>query len=225
MSHRKPPGRAPSDTRSDHRSDRDQLDGDPLDGDPLDGDPLDGDGPTTQDRILDATLVVLARTGRRLSMSDVAQAAGVSRMTLYRHHASKEELLRAFARHEQHRFDEQLRAALLDVTTPEARVEAVLRAIVSFLDASAARVVVEAEPGFIIERLRRGLPVQRATIEGLIGDALAELPAVRSGRTTPGDVAELILRVAVSEFLLPTPDAEAGLRALRALVSPGGEAR
>ncbi len=96
-----------------------------------------------------------------------------------------------------------------------------MRAIVSFLDASAARVVVEAEPGFIIERLRRGLPVQRATIEGLIGDALAELPAVRSGRTTPGDVAELILRVAVSEFLLPTPDAEAGLRRAARPREPG----
>jgi AcrR family transcriptional regulator len=221
MSHRKPPGRAPSDTRSDHsrpEHDRPEHDRPEHDQSP-------GDVPTTQDRILDATLVVLARTGRHLSMSDVAQAAGVSRMTLYRHHASKEELLRAFARHEQHRFDEQLRAALLDVTTPEARVEAVLRAIVSFLDASAARVVVEAEPGFIIERLRRGLPVQRATIEGLIGNALAELPAVRSGRATPGDVAELILRVAISEFLLPTPDAEAGLRALRALVNPRQGAR
>ena len=174
----------------------------------------------TPERILDATLVVLARSGRHVSMSEVAQAAGVSRMTLYRHHASKDELLRALARHEQHRFDEQLRAALLDVSQPAARVDAVLRAIVSFLDASAARVVLEAEPGFIIERLRRSLQVQRSTIEHLIGDALAALPAVRSGRATPGDIAELILRVAMSEFLLPTPDPEAGLRALRALVSP-----
>src|SRR6476660_5688643 len=141
-------------------------------------------------------------------------------MTLYRHHASKDELLRAFARHEQHRFDEQLRAALLDVTTPDARVEAVLRAIVSFLDASAARAVVEAEPGFIIERLRRSLPVQRATIERLIGGALSDLPAVRAGRATVADLADLILRVAMSEFLLPGAAPEAALRALHALVSP-----
>lgn len=175
---------------------------------------------TTPERILDATLAVLARTGRQLSMSDVAQAAGVSRMTLYRHHASKEELLRALARHEQHRFDEHLAASLPGSGTPAERVDAVLRAIVSFLDASAARVVVEAEPGFIIGRMRRSLPVQRATIERLVGGALAEIPAVRAGRTTPGDVAELILRVAMSEFLLPAPDPDAGLRALRALVGP-----
>jgi AcrR family transcriptional regulator len=182
--------------------------------------PTAGTARTTQERILDATLVVLARTGRQLSMSDVAQTAGVSRMTLYRHHASKDELLRALARHQQHRFDEHLALALLGVTGPEERVDAVLHAIVSFLDASAARVVVEAEPGFIIERMRRSLQVQRATIERLIGDALAEIPAIRSGRAAPGDVAELILRVAMSQFLLPTPDPEAGVRALRALMSP-----
>ena len=176
--------------------------------------------PTTDERILDATLAVLARTGRQLSMSDVAQTAGVSRMTLYRHHASKDDLLRALARHEQHRFDATLATALLDVSDPADRVDAILRAIVAFLDATAARVVVEAEPGFILDRMRRSLPVQRATIERLVGDALAEIPAARCGRTTPGDLAELVLRIAMFEFLLPTPDPEASLRALRALVLP-----
>jgi AcrR family transcriptional regulator len=175
---------------------------------------------STEERILDATLAVLARAGRQLSMSDVAQAAGVSRMTLYRHHASKEELLLALARHEQRRFDEQLAAALGGVTEPAAQVDGVLRAIVAHLDASAARGVVVAEPGFIIDRMRQSLPVQRATIERLVGAALAEIPAVRSGRTTPGELADLILRVAMSEFLLPARDPEAGLRALRALVTP-----
>lgn len=174
----------------------------------------------TQERLLDATLEVLARSGQQLSMSEVAQAAGVSRMTLYRHHASKDELLRALARHQQHRFDEHLAAALHGVTEPAEQVDAVLRAIVSFLEASAVRSVVEAEPGFIIERLRRSLPVQRATIERLIGGALGELPAVRSGRATVGDIADVILRVAMSEFLLPSPGPEAALRALHALVSP-----
>ena len=97
----------------------------------------------------------------------------------------------------------------------------------SFLDASAARVVVEAEPGFIIERMRRSLPVQQATIERLLGDALADVPVIRSGEVGAGDVAELILRVAMSEFLLPAPNADvpthrrdAGMRALRTLVRP-----
>jgi TetR/AcrR family transcriptional regulator, repressor for uid operon len=180
---------------------------------------------STEERILDATLAVLARTGRQLSMSDVAQTAGVSRMTLYRHHASKDALLLALARHEQRRFDEQLAGALDGVTDPTAQVDAVLRAIGSHLDASAARGVVAAEPGFIIDRMRQSLPVQRASIVRLVGAALAELPSVRAGRTTPAELADLILRVAMSEFLLPAPDPDAGLRALRALVTPPEVAR
>jgi AcrR family transcriptional regulator len=182
-----------------------------------------GPGPSTEERILDATVTVLARTGRQLSMSDVALTAGISRMTLYRHHASKEELLRALARHEQNRFDEHLAAALLDVTGAAARVDAVLRAILSFLDIAAGRAVVDTEPGFIIERMRRSLPVQRATIVRLVGDAWSEVPAVRAGETTPSDLAELVLRVAMFEFLLPTTDPDASLRALYALLRPAKE--
>ena len=57
----------------------------------------EGDTTPTSDRILDATLAVLGRAGpRRLSLSDVASAAGVSRPTLYRWFPSKEALLEAF---------------------------------------------------------------------------------------------------------------------------------
>ena len=65
------------------------------------------DALTTRERILEATLDVLARSGpRKLSLSDVAEAAGVSRPTLYRWFPSKEELLDAFGRYEQRKYDE-----------------------------------------------------------------------------------------------------------------------
>ena len=52
---------------------------------------------TTRERILDATLGVLARSGpRKLTLSAVATAAGVSRPTLYRCFPSKKKLLDAF---------------------------------------------------------------------------------------------------------------------------------
>jgi len=53
---------------------------------------------STQQRILAATAEVLSRNGKRkLSLSDVAAQAGVSRPTLYRWFASKEALLSAFS--------------------------------------------------------------------------------------------------------------------------------
>ena len=182
--------------------------------------------PSTEERILDATLAVLAREGgRRLSMTAVAETAGVSRMTLYRYYPAKDDLLRALARHEQRRFDERLTAVIAAATTPIARIDAVLRAIAASLDDEAARALVQAEPGFVVDRLRRSLPVQRATIERLISDALTGVPAVRTGAATPRDVADLILRVAMSHFLLPDPDPGALLRALRAAVGTPRPAR
>jgi AcrR family transcriptional regulator len=178
---------------------------------------------STEDRILDATMVVLARRGRRLSMTDVAHAAGVSRMTLYRYYKTKDELLRALARHEQRRFDDRLAVALAAATTSTERVDAVLRAIVSFQGEHATPSVADAEPGFTIEWMKRSLPVQRATLERLIGDSLAQAPAVRAGTATPANVADLIVRVAMSHFLLPHADPDALLRVLQASVgvSPG----
>ena len=54
-----------------------------------------GDDTSTRRRILAATTEVLARNGQdtKLSLSEVAAQAGVSRPTLYRWFASKEELL------------------------------------------------------------------------------------------------------------------------------------
>ena len=53
---------------------------------------------STRQRILAATAEVLGRNGKtKLSLSEVATQAGVSRPTLYRWFASKEELLSAFS--------------------------------------------------------------------------------------------------------------------------------
>lgn len=52
------------------------------------------DEPTVQERLLDATLDVAATHGlARLSVGDVAKRAGLSRQTLYKHFASREELV------------------------------------------------------------------------------------------------------------------------------------
>ncbi|HTY28013.1 MAG TPA: helix-turn-helix domain-containing protein, partial [Mycobacterium sp.] len=66
----------------------------------------DEDETSSRNRILKATAEVLARNGQtKLSLSEVAAQAGVSRPTLYRWFASKEELLRAFSVYERHMFD------------------------------------------------------------------------------------------------------------------------
>lgn len=61
---------------------------------------------STRQRILLATAEVLGRNGKtKLSLSEVAAQAGVSRPTLYRWFASKEELLSAFSNYERQFFE------------------------------------------------------------------------------------------------------------------------
>ncbi len=57
--------------------------------------------PATADRILDAVEDALSKNGiRATSMADIARAAGVTRMTVYRYYGSREALLRAFIERE-----------------------------------------------------------------------------------------------------------------------------
>ena len=61
---------------------------------------------STRNRILVATAEVLGRSGQtKLSLSEVALQAGVSRPTLYRWFADKGELLDAFGIYEREMFD------------------------------------------------------------------------------------------------------------------------
>jgi AcrR family transcriptional regulator len=70
------------------------------------------DDTSTRNRILAATNEVLARNGHaKLSLSEVALQAGVSRPTLYRWFASKAELLEAFGRYEGEMFDSGINRA------------------------------------------------------------------------------------------------------------------
>lgn len=179
--------------------------------------------PATE-RILDATIVALSQYGaRKLSMSDVAAIAGVSRPTLYRYYQTKDDLLGALARHEQRRFVDGLAAAIGAVRSASDRLDAALHYIVGFLDDYAPRRLVELEPGFVLDRLAQLLPAQRDTLDRLLGDALANSPPVRAGKVSTTGVSELLLRVAMSHYLLPHPDPDELLRTLQALL--GGRAK
>src|SRR5690625_5861829 len=92
-----------------------------------------GDADTSKRRrILDATAEVLSRSGRaKLSLSAVAAEAQVSRPTLYRWFASKEDLISAFSRYERQIFQAGLGDATAGLDGAE-RLDAALRYIVTY---------------------------------------------------------------------------------------------
>lgn len=170
----------------------------------------------TRARLLDATRRGLTQFGaQKLSMSDVADLAGVSRPTLYRYFPSKDALLSALAEYEGRRFDALLARALRG-KPPEQHLDVALQFIVQYLGSYGLEQLVRAESGFVLEQIVGGFPRQRANIVRLIVESLGGAP--RSSGLPPERIADLVLRIAMSYFLIPGGDPADLLLALRALV-------
>jgi AcrR family transcriptional regulator len=164
-------------------------------------------------RLLEATRVLVGQYGpRKLAMTDIATLAGVSRPTLYKHFTSKSELLAAFSVYQQRQFALGLAAASHGLTGT-ARLDAALRHVVDFQRDSPFHQLVEIEPGFMLEQLAEVLPTLRAGLAPLIAEHQRVTGAAGSAR--PADVADLIVRVALSHFLIPGRDRSQLLRELR----------
>jgi hypothetical protein len=122
----------------------------------------------------------------------------------------------ALADHQQRSFDSGLAEAIRSVRREE-RLDAVLRFIVRFQADDGTRRLVDIEPTFVLDRLTRMLPTQRASLARLLADTLDHGADARP-TWQPEDVADLIVRTALSYFLIPVGDETQLLRALRAVV-------
>ena len=170
-------------------------------------------------RILNGALLALARRGvDKLSMSDVCTEAGISRGTLYRYFASKEELLAAIGGHVRDGLRQQLELAVEERPDLDARVEVVIDTIVHYGEAHPETGhVIALEPGFALGFIRAVFPEFVTLAEDLLAPALESSPAVRSGLLTTGELAELILRAAASTAFIPGDDIDDVRRAIAAL--------
>jgi AcrR family transcriptional regulator len=124
---------------------------------------------SSRQRILAATAEVLGRNGKtKLSLSEVAAQARVSRPTLYRWFASKEELLSAFSSYERQVFESGLIKATAGLKGAD-RLDAVLRFIVEYQHSYSGVRMVDVEPEHTIAS-RFGTPPARTPRRGEGGD-------------------------------------------------------
>ena len=166
------------------------------------------------DRILDAAQRLVFRTGaRKLSLSDVATRARVSRPTIYRYFASKEELINALGKRERRRFNATMDKAMSG-PVGIARLEAAVDVIATFVEAQPPGWLLDLEPTFAHEQMAQALPMladglvvilQRCAREGAFATAV-----------DPRDLAGAIARTAMSHYIFPDADRAAARREIRA---------
>lgn len=164
--------------------------------------PADEDTSTRQ-RILAATAEVLGRNGQtKLSLSEVALQAGVSRPTLYRWFASKEELLEAFGRYERQMFDGGMSKATAGLRGAD-KLDAALRFIVKYQQSYSGVRVVDIEPEVTIAQLARVIPIMRERLQRLLPGPSGAVKAATA------------IRVAVSHYMVRSDDSDQFLEQLR----------
>ncbi|HYO05183.1 MAG TPA: TetR/AcrR family transcriptional regulator [Mycobacterium sp.] len=158
---------------------------------------------STRHRILAATAEVLGSSGQtKLSLSEVALQAGVSRPTLYRWFASKDELLAAFGRYERDMFDSGINHATSGLRGNE-RLDAALRFIVEYQQSYSGVRLVDIEPEVVIAQLSRIVPLMRGRLVKLLSGPNAAVKAATA------------VRVAISHYIVRSDDDDQFLAQLR----------
>jgi AcrR family transcriptional regulator len=161
----------------------------------------------TEERILTAALGLIGRRGvRRLGMREISEAAGVSRGTLYRYFPSKDDVLAAAADYDERRFSDGLADALATVTVPAERIGAFIAYAFDFIRSHPARVLFESEPEFVLSYLLDHLPSLRGQLLVRLGDELDAVPVVAEGRLERGQLADVIVRLFLSSWIIPESD-------------------
>jgi AcrR family transcriptional regulator len=173
----------------------------------------------TEERILIAALGLIGRQGvQRLGMAQIADAAGLARGTLYRYFPSRDQVLAAAADYDEVRFRAGLDEVLASVQAPEERIRAFVGYAFDFIRSHPARPLFESEPGFVLSYLLDHLPAMRGELIGRLGDALDAVPAVMHGDLDRERLADVIVRLFVSSWIIPETDEASLVDSLRGIL-------
>jgi AcrR family transcriptional regulator len=161
----------------------------------------------TEERILTAALGLIGRRGvRRLGMREIAEVAGVSRGTLYRYFPSKDHVLAAAATYDAQRFSDGLDEVLALAESPEDRITAFMAYAFDFIRSHPCRPLFESESGFVLGYLLDHLPSLRDELVQRLGDAFDAVPAVAAGTLGRDELADVIVRLFASSWIIPETD-------------------
>lgn len=164
--------------------------------------------PETREKIFEGALDAIGRHGlKKLSMSDVSEAGGVSRGTLYRYFPGKDDLLEGLAQFEVLRFQQKLMESLNGQENNEERLRVILDFIVSQIhEHRALRRLRENEPDLVVSYLRGSFPTLRLAINSLLEPIVSDTVPVRMGIASSDQLGDWVIRILLSLVLVPDAD-------------------
>jgi AcrR family transcriptional regulator len=166
----------------------------------------------SRQRILDGAIAALSRRGAtQLSMTDVCDAAGISRATLYRYFSSKEDLLAAVGEHVSKNFIDGIKAAVASSRVPIDRLRLVLEFFVRYTAQVKSDRMLEIEPAFVLKFLQSHFAQHVAVFNQALSPVYDDIEAHLGIRVNRLLVSEVLLRAEQSTIIVPAGRSWSGL--------------
>jgi AcrR family transcriptional regulator len=160
----------------------------------------------TIEQILMATIDVLMNRGSsKLFVREVCDRVGISRGTLYRYFASKEELLEAVVVHMRTGTDRNVNALVEQHPDPESRLDAFLRTLSgkNFENEESTRLL-ETEPVFLLNYLQHNFTHFTNRLDRALAPIYDQWDKELGARIDRPLLNEIFVRLALSKTIVPT---------------------
>jgi AcrR family transcriptional regulator len=155
-------------------------------------------------RILDGAIAALSRRGAtQLSMTDVCEAAGISRATLYRYFSSKQGLLAAVGEHVSKNFIDGIKAAVAGSHVPIDRLRLVMEFFIRYTAQVKSDRMLEIEPAFVLKFLQSHFAQHVAVFNQALSPVYDDIEAHLGIRVNRLLVSEMLLRAEQSTIIVP----------------------
>ena len=155
-------------------------------------------------RILDGAMAALSRRGAtQLSMTDVCDAAGISRATLYRYFSNKDELLAAVGEHVSRNFIDGIKAAVAQSDSPIDRLRLVLEFFIGYTAQVRTDRMLEIEPAFVLQFLQSHFSQHVAVFNEALSPVYDDIETHLGIRINRLLVSEVLLRAEQSTVVVP----------------------
>lgn len=158
-------------------------------------------------RILSGALdAIAARGAKRLSMSDIIDASGVSRGTLYRYFSNKDEVLAAVSEFVCVGFENGVREAGEGIDDPIQRLKSVMQFYARYTSENSPDRVFEIEPAFHLAFFRSRFSRYKSAVLEAIGPTFDYLEGLIGTPIDREAFVELLVRNQLSTLLVPASD-------------------